>query len=195
MKTGTTEEISVIQKSLLLSLIGLYCENSMKTALVYTIHHNQLQVTHLNILKAMKYELFSEYGCGIKLKKVLQEIIEKGIIEDLTQYDEQIQYAVHKYYKQIYDSWSPQQTNRQVIETMVDTITDELTGNECVDECEKEEEEKEKEVNELPQTECTCQLCERIDQSYQLEFHPNDEFEKTIYSRYFQLLTDSTSHQ
>jgi len=72
IKTGTGE-IANSQKALLLSLMGVYVEETLKTSLLYALHHGRTIVNTQDMLKAMKFELMSESGCGIELKLKLKE--------------------------------------------------------------------------------------------------------------------------
>ena len=74
LKTGTCETITHDQEDLILSLLGVFVEEMIKTSLIY-LTHNQLPTIHnWLILSAIKYQMVSPQGCGKKIKKYIQRI-------------------------------------------------------------------------------------------------------------------------
>ena len=64
MKTGFGDDLTSGHKALLLSLLGVYTEEVLKTALLYAVHHGRGDVTPDDMKLAMKYQILSENGCG-----------------------------------------------------------------------------------------------------------------------------------
>jgi uncharacterized protein YbcC (UPF0753/DUF2309 family) len=83
IKTGFSTDIDPFQKTLLLSLLGTYTDETVKTALIYSLHNGYHSVTKETMLKAMKYEVLSPEGSAFKLKEHMKEAMETGFITDI----------------------------------------------------------------------------------------------------------------
>jgi hypothetical protein len=121
MKTGQTQEIANSEKALFLSLLSVCVEETCKTALLYTVHHNRTEVTADDMIRSLKYQLISENGCGPQLKLHLKEAMETGTISDLEQ-KPMAQEAVIRHYNNASDSIANNSTKKAQASAMIDHI-------------------------------------------------------------------------
>lgn len=208
MKTGQTQEISNSEKALFLSLLSVCVEETCKTALLYTVHHNRTEVTADDMIRSLKYQLISENGCGPQLKLHLKEAMETGTITDLEQ-KPMAQEAVVRHYNNASDSIVNNSTKKAQASAMIDHIIgnidaangdekDEKVGDKEDDEVGDTKEVGDKENDEVgdeeetgthqsehaesdyEDDECDCDMCTEIDTIFGMDIEPSDDFERMI---------------
>ena len=120
MRTGDGG-INVTQRAMMLALMGIYMEETCKTALIYTVHHNRTEVTPQDMLKALKYQMVSEQGCGNELKQNLQEVMETETIADIEE-KPLAHRAVMEHLPQTYQSMAQQPTTSGQVRSLMTSI-------------------------------------------------------------------------
>lgn len=202
MKTGQTQQITNSEKALLLSLLSVCIEETCKTALIYTVHHNRTEVTADDMIRSLKYQLISEHGCGPQLKLHLKEAMETGTISDLEQ-KPMAQEAVIRHYNNANDSIVNNSTNKTQTSAMINHIigkidtehgdeknkegkvTDEVVedencnnkeenGDEVVEDADDNDEDEDEDED------CDCDMCAEIDTIFKMDIEPSDDFERMI---------------
>ena len=84
IKTGFSDfDVTADHKALVMSLVAIFLEESIKTAFVYAFHHNVLGDDKLEMEKSMKYQILNPHGCCAKLKEHMEEAVTTAFIEDI----------------------------------------------------------------------------------------------------------------
>ena len=99
--SGSGEPLPTPVRNVIISLMGLFKEEVCKTALLYAIHNSRVMVTNDDVLMAIKYELLSPNGCGLKLKQSVMEVWNEKQDHDQEMNPESQQFmqqALDKYY-------------------------------------------------------------------------------------------------
>ena len=99
--SGSGEPLPTPVRNVIISLMGLFKEEVCKTALLYAIHNSRVIVTNDDVLMAIKYELLSPNGCGLKLKQSVMEVWNEKQDHDQEMNPESQQFmqqALDKYY-------------------------------------------------------------------------------------------------
>lgn len=169
MRSGNNNfEISKLQKSLLLSLMGVFIEEVCKTALLYVKHDGRFTINTKDMLMAIKYEIMSNHGCGQELKKYIQNI------QNLDEND-MVKITIESFYQ------TTDNNTGEIIDKII--LTNEEKNEEENDDNDDEEE---KDINEEEDNEdkCSCPMCLEIEQLFLVEFIPEDDFDAMVMKNY-----------
>ena len=210
MKTGIDNnmmDMIVKKKMLFMSLMGVFIEETFKTALLFVYHQKRDIVTTNDMVCVIKYEIMSSRGCGKQLKTCIQTVQnnmddeeenekekEKEPDEENKKCGEMLKLAIHKYYESVHKNElqgdSLEIGTKKMLNQVFENEFNICTNNEGVHSGYGDEndngDDSDKNINKTlhqGQT-CSCSMCLEITGLVNIDFSPEDDFDTIIWENY-----------